>query len=261
MSFIPKISITEIPKDATSLKISDITGVYPVDPTGYGQVSGVLPDDNTEWTKITTAQYLGSTPTQLLFAPDSDKLLPAATLAYTMADGVHVVTQYFMKQIGLAYSLNPAKTVLTKTNSLPWIDPLGMLAGVYALQYVAPGSVPTNTSGFRVITAITDTEVTVNGELTGATNSADIWIIYKVSKNILIINNGEGKLLSDIGDMSLSALKADGCNPETTSELFNRVLLKTAAQIAFSCGNYSKAHDAALLLSQSSQTSNCTSCD
>jgi len=261
MSFVPKISITEIPKTATSLKISDVTGVSPLDPTGYAQVPGVLPDGPTDWaTKIVTIQLLGSTPTQVLFVPDSDKSEPAGTLNYTFQDGVHLVTQYFIKQIGLSYSLNAGKTVLTKTDSTPWVDPLGLLDGVYALQWVTSGSLPNNTTGFSKITAMTDTEITLNTPLTGATNSADLCIIYKVTKNLLILNGGEGKLLADIGDMSLSALKSDGCNTETTSALFNRVLLKTAAQIAFSCGNYSKAHDAALLLSQSSQTSNCSNC-
>jgi len=257
MSFVPKISITEIPKTATSLKISDITGASPLDSTGYGQVPGVLPDGPTDWaTKIVTIQLLGSTPTQVLFIPDADKTAPAGTLNYTFQDGVYIVTEYFVKQISLAYSLNARKTVLTKTDNTPWVDPLGLLDGVYALQW----ALPNNTSGFSKITTLTDTEITLNSPLTGATDNDNLFVIYKVSKNLLILNNGEGKLLSDIGDMSLSSLKADGCNSETTSALFNRVLLKTAAQIAFSCGNYSKAHDAAILLSQSFQTSNCSTC-
>jgi hypothetical protein len=262
MSFIPKISITEIPKTASSLKISDVTGVYPADQTGYEQVSGVLPDGPTDWaTKIVTIQRLGSTPSQVLFVPDADKSEPEGTLNYTFQDGVHLVTQYFSKQIPLAYSLNAGKTVLTKADNTPWIDPLGLLDGVYALQWVTSGGLPINTSGFSKIISITDTEITLDKELTGATNNAALFIFYKVTKNVLILNQGESQLLSDIGDMSLTALKANGCNSETTSELFNRVLLKTAAQIAFNCGNYSKAHDAALLLAQSSQTSNCSSCD
>lgn len=260
MAFIPKISITEIPKTATSLKITDVTGVYPADQTGYEQISGILPDGPTDWTKITTGQYLGSTPTQLLFTPDSDKLLPAATLPYTMADGVHVITQYFMKKMPIAYSLNAGKTILTKTDSTPWVDPLGILEGIYAFQWTASAA-PINIDGFSKITQLTDNTVTLNTALTGASNSSDLWAIYKVSKNVLILNQGESQLLGDIGDISLSALKANGCNSETTSDFFQRILLKTAAQIAFSCGNYSKAHDAAILFSQSSQTSNCSSCD
>lgn len=258
--FTPKISITGMPKDSSSITIEDITGNSPGDTTGYLQAP-YLPQTNTEWYKQVRAQAIGTTPANLTFFPATDNQEPKATLQYQFQDGVYFVMVFFTKQItGLGYSLSVDLKTLTKTNLDQWADPLGLFEGVFGL--IKSTTEVFNIEDISSISSVTNTEIVLTDALTGAVANDDLWIVYKASKYILITNDGEGKLIKDIGDMALSDISCgSGCDHEKSSLLFDRMLLKFSAQTNFACGNYVKAHNAAILLSNSkSLTETCTNC-
>lgn len=257
--FTPKINIGSIPLDASSFLITDITGNSPADTTGYLQAA-YLPQTSAEWFKQIYAQKLGASPAKLAFSPTTDNVAPSATIAYTMTDGVYLITQYFTKELTtLEYTLDVTSKILTKTNTDQWADPLGIFEGVHSVIVSADENFDVDDAS--VISAVTNTTLTLQSALTGGEVDGPLWIIYKVSKYILVLNTGEGSLISDIGDMALDTLTCGGCDHEKTDALLRRLFLKFSAQINFNCGNYAKAHNAAILYSEAaSPTSNCTGC-
>ena len=219
-----------------------------------------MPQVNTEWYKQAFITPLGGTQTQLSFATGDDQLA-AAQLSYTFADGVYLVTEYFSKQLtGPEYSIDATLKILTKTNADQWADPLGLFEGVYGL-IVSVGA------GFNVddvspILSLTNSTLTLSTALSGGVNDGDIWVVYKVMKYIMVAHTAEADLISDIGDMAISSLRnGQGCSPDVSLALWNRFLLKMSAQINMSCGNYTKAHNALVLLSQSAEPNpGCSTC-
>jgi len=262
--FVPKISIS-IPNDSASVTITDITGTSPADATGYGQGDG-SPVDNTVWNKLVYAQFLGETPSQLNFLPYTTNEDVSASLVGDFKDGIWLFTQYFCDYIGLSYTLSIDKTVLTKTDSTVWDSSStgSTFSGAYGLIYTGSSTEPSVIDNVSVINSLSNASITLSSALTGASNSSDLWRVYKVQKYVLVMNEAESKLISDIGDMSLSALHCGtGCDSEKALKLWNRMLLKYSAQINMSCGNYTKAHNAAVLFAQTCTDPNpiCTSCD
>jgi hypothetical protein len=257
--FTPKISIGSIPLDASSMLITDITGNSPTDTTGYLQAA-YLPQTSAEWYKQVYAQYLGEAPDKLVFSPTSDNQAPSATLSYQLTDGVYLITQYFTKQLDtLGYTVSPDGLTLTKNNADQWLDPLGIFEGVYGV--IVSVDEDFDVADMSVISSLTNTTIVLQSELINGTDDGPLWIVYKVQKYILVMNTGEGSLMSDIGDMALDTLTCGGCDSSKTLSLFDRILLKSSAQINFNCGNYAKAHNAAILFSESSTpTSNCSGC-
>ena len=259
MAFEPKIQISGIPKTSDSFIVTDITGDAPTDDTGYQQAPQ-LPQLNTEWHKQVYIGKFGTIPAQVLFTTDGDEQLVTATLSHTFEDGVHLVTVYFTKQLtSLSYTLDSAKKILTKTNVDQWADPYGMFEGVYGL--IKSADEDFSLEDVSTIASVTNTTITLNETLTGASTDDDLWILYKASQYVLVTNEGEGALISDIGDMAISAISnGSGCDNETSSALMSRLLLKYAAQVGFACKNYSKAHNAAVLLASKKSSLTCSSC-
>jgi hypothetical protein len=253
--FTPKISIS-VPVTSDGFYIADITGTSPADATGYGQGTG-LPASNAIWNKKVTAQYLGQAPVELTFLPYTTNEDVAATIPASITDGIYLVTQYFCQEItGLSYTLDAGKVTMTKSDSDQWADPLGIFAGVYGLIY-SPGSEAFALADISPIASLSNTSITLSKTLTGASGSSNLWRVYKVSKYVLVIIEGERRLVSDIGDMALNSLHCGGgCNTARNAELMNRLLLKYSAQINMACGNYTKAHNAAVLFNQACTNSN-----
>ena len=150
--------------------------------------------------------------------------------------------------------------ILTKTNADQWADPLGLFEGVYGL--IISGGAAFNVDDVSPILSLDNSTITLSTALSGATTDSDVWVVYKVQKYILVLNTAEGDLISDIGDMAISSLRnGQGCDPVTSMALWNRFLLKMSAQINLACGNYTKAHNAAVLLSQSADPNpGCSNC-
>lgn len=268
--FVPKISITNIPADASSMLITDITGNWPTDPTGYED--GVPPDylyypqDNTQWAKLVEAQKLGEVPVEYLFSPLTDKTEVAGTIPINLTDGVWLVTQYFLTTTGiyggnLLYSINGAGDTLTRTGGDPWVD-AGSVPGIFSDVYAICGESYNSAQliDFHKVTSLNSTTLVVNGD-TQLTANDPLTLVFRVQKYILVMNEGEQSLISDIGSMAIAELEGQGCNENKSCLLAHRLMLKLSAQIAFADGNYSKAHKAAILFNQStSGTSECTSC-
>jgi hypothetical protein len=253
--FTPKISITGIPLVATELTITDITGVSPTDATGYGQAA-YLPASNAIWTKTTDIQYLGTAPIAAAFDPTSDKTAVAGTIPYAMADGVYLVTQYWARPITQAdLDYTYAAGVMTKVGATPWLDPLGLLEGVYAIGLDAEDL---DTAG--ILSSLTDTTVSIS--IDPGTAVANKFLFYRIKQYVLIVNAGTAMLHSKIGDLVPQSLLGRSCDSDLTDTLFEEVLLKSTAQINFNCGNYAKAHNAAILLAEITQsgTTNCQGC-
>jgi hypothetical protein len=263
--FTPKISIS-VPNTSTSVTITDITGTYPTDSTGYGQGSG-SPASNAVWNKLVYALFLGDSPTKLNFLPYTTNIDVSASLVGDFKDGIWLFTQYFCEEVeNLTYTLNTAKTVMTKGDGDVWDSSStgSIFSGVYGLIYNGSSTEPSVIDNISVINSLTNPSITLSSALTGASANSNVWRVYRVQKYVLIMNEAESKLIADIGDMSLNALHCGvGCDAEKASKLWNRMLLKYSAQINMSCGNYIKAHNAAVLFAQtcSDPNPNCTSCE
>jgi hypothetical protein len=269
--FVPKLTIT-VPKDSSSVTIADVTGSWPSDATGYED--GLPPDynyypqANTQWDKLVTIQALGESPTEYLFSPTTDKTAVTGTVPVSLTDKMWLVTQYLIWTpdpfyTSWDYTKDVTNKILTRTlSSDPWAESgsvPGLLDNVYAIAETAQAS--TTIDDFNVIVSYTDTECVLTNELTLPVSTA-FTLVFRVQKYVLVMNTAEASLISDIGDMSLNSFNCgQGCDSEKSLALFNRMLLKFSAQINASCGNYTKANNAAILFADSaSDTSNCSSC-
>lgn len=271
--FVPKISISNIPIDASTMLITDITGntndATP-DTTGYIHASTYYPQDKTHWHKFVQAQYLGALPTQYFYDPTTDKdSTSSATVTIGLTDGIWLISEYWMRKstditgLTLTYTIDGTRKILTRGGGTVWVD-TGAAAGVFeGLYAIGKGdSTITTLNDMSVINSATSTTVTLNTalEATVAANGA-LNMFYRVQKYALVMNQGEQSLISDIGDMAISALAGQPCNESLSCALAHRMIIKLAAQIAFKCGNYAKAHNAAILFNKSTSSNyNCTSC-
>lgn len=250
--FVPKLSITGIPLDASKFTASDITGASPADATGYG-LAAYLPQNNTIWTKSTEIQYLGTDPVDLAFSPVSDATEVTASISYAMKDGVYLITQYWARAVADSVIGTYENGVMTRDGGEIWSGDLGLLTGVYAIGDT------TDINSALTLSGLTANTVNISGDPTGLNGP---YLFYRVQKYILITNSGTVALQGAIGDMALSGLATGKCSAEVTNSLFDKVLLSSSAKINFNCGNYAKAHNAAILLSElsTSSTSTCKGC-
>jgi hypothetical protein len=255
--FTPKIKISNVNADSSKWTVEDITGTSPTDPTGYGQ-AGYLPANSGVWTKQVTAQYLGALPAVVPFTSPGDELLVSAELSYQLQDGVYLITEYFAVPFtGLQYTVDVTKRILTRTGGNPWVDPLGTFAGVHGVMK----GVFTGYADLSQISSVSATTLTLTDAINTLVTNDNLTVVYKASKYILITSAGSKKLLSAIGDMALAEFSPGNCDTQKSAELFNHIALKSAIAIHFNCGNYSKAHNGAVLLNQLPAISDgCSSC-
>lgn len=251
--FTPKINIKDISINADKFTVEDITGNSPTDPTGYQQAL-YLPQNSTQWVKQAFAQYLGSTPSGLVFDPSTDNLLPAAEFQFQLEDGVYIITEYFSVSVSnLEYSVDVTNKILTKTGGSTWIDPLGLFEGVYAIK---KGPF-TGIADCSTIASLTSTTLTLDTAIPTIVGDDDLTVVYKASKYLLVTSTGTNKMLQEIGDMSLSSFKTGvNCDPTEANKSMEKILIQASAKINFNCGNYAKAHNAAILLNKITQPSN-----
>ena len=273
--FVPKITLSNVPVDASSVLITDITGdiTDPTpDTTGYDltRTYGYYPYSNLQWRKLIQAQYLGGSPSLYPFSPISDwDTTVSGTVPITLTDGIWLFSNYFvwsnfdwLSDADLDYTIDVTRKILTKAGGATWVDSSGtpgIFSGVYAIS-ISSGSVA-DLDDICVIESATSTTVTLKTALpAGGLNALNFF--YRAQKYLLVMNVGEQSLISDIGDMAISALAGQGCDRNKSCELAGRMILKLAAQVAFNCGNYAKAHNAAILFNKSvsANSSNCTSC-
>lgn len=269
--FIPKISLTGVPLTADSVIITDITGnttdAVP-DTTGYINATyAYYPQLNTIWHKFLKAQLLGTLPTQYYYDPISDKDgTSTAVGSIALTDGVWLIEEYWMRSTteftaGLNYTIDGTKKILTRTSGSSWIDN-GAIPGLFEGLYGVAVSNPSEStlSNMKLIKSVTATTLTLSSALSASAVASNdpLNLYYRTQKYLLIMNKGEQSLVSDIGNLGIAELQGQGCNENTMKEYCKRLILKLSAQIAFNCGQYAKAHSAAILFSDSSSTNCCS---
>lgn len=264
-SYIPKLTVS-VARDSNSITLTETTGDYPTDTTGYQQT--IFPFGETNLYRHAILQRLGDEPVELtLIDPTSG----TNTVNITLEDGLYTLTYYQSLSLlnsdpsAPKFTIDVGLTTLTEdfgaVIGADWIDFFTSLYGV-----VLGDGVDIDLNDLVPISSVNDdtlNTVTLESAWTGATDSSNYVGVFKLTKKFMVANEGEGALINDIGDMALQSLHCgDGCNTEKTMKLFNRVLLKLAAQIAFAYGNYTKAHNALIMLSETStgNNPNCSEC-
>lgn len=249
MAFQPKITVTEVPKDSSYFIVKDSTLPYDVDtnPGGYGAPGGPANFGEVAFF-IPQYQYLGES-VQDVVSTEGDMLAGLKCTAQ-LTDGVYNIYVHYGVETLLVWAIVPNSDNLK-------LD-VGIVDAAFDeafgnVNYVSDPSDPlkiykikSKNSALGIIELYTPWE---------AVDPMTLIKWYTAATKILVLNMGEDKLVKEIGNMSLTDCGCDEC---TANELLDKVFLKLAAQIAFSCGNFVKAHNAAILLN--GKLKNCKSC-
>lgn len=257
MAFQPSIKITQLLKSSASFTLQDSTPTYIApdqNPDGYGSLGA--PANFAGVAQILVkVQYTGEE--EVLVPPTSlsGTLDAGLVVGYPLRDGVHTINTLFgiasnpaeEKWTGSGVNLNlqilSGTTAITVLTNLKYINEPGVAGSLHKIKSVdlTTGDVVLYEPFLNPIPDVPDT----------------IYKYYVASANILVVNQGEGALIKDISNMAISNC---GCDYNTSQNLIDRVLLKIAAQTAFACKNFAKAHYAATLLANSSAIKPCASC-
>lgn len=249
MSFKPVVQVTSVPRDSSYFLLKDATEDYEVtlNPGGWGAPGG--PADNTviTFSKIIT-QWLGANAVQVPSTSLTGDLFGSTGQKVTGAlnEGVTVIQALY--GMPAAFTFTAASDVLTTNLTGSNFDL--MFGGVSYLIDSATAEV------LYKIKSTDSTAGTITLYSAWAGGTVNILKAYAATIRILVTNVGEGNFIKEVHNLSVAQ---DKCNPST--ELMSRLLLSLAAKGSFSCGNYLKAHNAALLLSNKpSNFKPCTNC-
>lgn len=243
MSFQPVVTLTNVPRDNSAFTLTDAT------PTGGSSGWGSTNAPANPAAIISLfgqVQPYGSSPVNAGAVTGS--VSTTMTFAEAISDGVNTYVAYY----GLSQSIVAGYTVSSDGLTITVTDPniANYLDGVKAISLDGasfPCIIASRSGG--VITLVTP--VTAN-----ATGSA-FFKYYIATIQALTLNQGEAICVNGI---SLLPLEVDACT--NADAIFNNIALKLAAETAYNCGNISKAHEAAIILSGGKPvtTSNCPSC-
>jgi hypothetical protein len=240
--FTPKIKITNVNPLGASFTVEDITGFYPVNPTGYSQ-PGLAPDIDYALYRELYIQKLGELP---VLTPLVDSIALTHNISHILTDGVFKIIMYFISPFdsttplgAVGYTLSG--DTMTKTDDKPWIGVGGLFEGAVGL--IRPTD-PIST--MYPIKSVTNDTIIITGNFT---TSYEVLVpVYKAIDYVVVSTSGETKLMQEIGNMALSEFNNCGCDGKTANALCNKLALKEAIKIFTDCENWSKAHDAAILL-------------
>lgn len=229
MSFQPLVTLTRVPRDSKSFVLTDATPTDNV--SGWGSPNA--PADPSSITSLFGAvQGYGEEPVNT--TGHSGTVATAMTFVGSVIDGVNnfiayygvidILTDYIISSDGLTLTsadpnlatiLDNVKAISLDGNGTP--SPIISIAGgVVTLAQVLPANA-TGTTIFKYWQA------TVRG---------------------LVVNNGDAIVVNGI---SVMPIEANPC--ENGQAILTNILLRISAEVAFGCGNISKAHEAARLLS------------
>jgi hypothetical protein len=263
MPFIPKVKVTEIPRSSSYFKLIDNTPDYTsptVNPYGYGVVGGPGSFDDIIETR-TLVQFYGEGEVEVpvvLEEGDFYDSLIGLKVNYALRDGVHKITQLYGMDCAISGPTGFTwAAVPGSTTKLLCTLAAGSTAEIFNdyLGNVTHLSNVLGTKLFKVKSLNTTTGVVEFYETVLPTAMVKY---YPAEIRVLVINKGEASIIKDISN---AAVTNCGCDYGNTSNIFERIFLKLAAQTAFACGNYAKAHNAAVLLSNTDYTSKpCTTC-
>lgn len=253
MAFEPKISVIELPRNSKYVTIKDATGDYDgtSNLTGWGCPGGPADIDALENVAI-QLQYFGELPIAKTGDSLEGTLEDGLQITHSLLDGIYLIRTFY--GITLA-DVNPAISEDELTLTVTERDDAFALIWDNVKAVASPGAKNTL---FRIKSMDKTTgEIELYEAYTDG-DSTDIVAYFEVVKRVLILNCGEGNIVKDISNMSISQT---GCDNSIVQNLMNRIMLKMTAQTAFTCGNYTKAHEAAVLLcSMTSPFKTCSTC-
>jgi hypothetical protein len=230
MSFAPVVTLTAVPRNNTSFTLTDAT------PTGgtSGWGSPYAPGSPAAITSLFgQVQSYGGTPYNASAVAGS----VATTMQFTaiILDGVNNYYAYY----GLSQALASPYTVSADGTQITCADPnlANYLSGVEAISLDGI-SYPV------MILSVSGNIITLAGSVTANQTGSSFFIYWIAMVQGLTINNGEALIVNGI---SLIPVEADHC--DNAMAILDNILLKIGAEIAYNCGNISKAHEAAQLLS------------
>lgn len=264
MPFKPSFSVTEVPTSSAYFKVLDTTPNYvlPATPMGYGAPGGPVDVNELEEVRI-FVQYTGEQPAEAGPALQEGDIEDGLKVSYALRDGLSNIILLYGVRCNNAEDAPPG-TDSFSFEIVPDTDRK-------KLQVVVTGPLYTFTDYFTNVSHLkdlrtgnevlpllkiksfnfTDGIIELFDSLPAPfTNELALGFnrYYTASVQVLIVNDGEGGIIKDISNMAIDNC---GCGPAKSMELIERILLKLAAQTAFACGNYVKAHNAAVLLSNS----------
>lgn len=228
MPFLPVVTLSAVPRDNSSYTLTDAT------PTGGSNGYGAsnAPANQAAITSLFgMVQPYGELPINAVGFTGT----LATTLTFQMAvqDGVNT----FMALYGLAKTFTDWHTSIDGTQIIT-NDPniVNLLDSV--------GYISTDGISFPVaIISIIGNTINLAGTVPPNLSGTQLYVYYSAAVQALTINNGESLCVNGI---SLMPIEADSC--DNANAIIHNILLKLAAEIAFNCGNISKAHEAARLL-------------
>lgn len=246
MSFIPRISITTVPKDSKSITFEDITGDYngTSNTTGYGSPTGPTEQDDivNVWAEINP---YGEEPVQVTTLTGD---LTAQKVVVAIPDGVNTLYAYYgmIREIEAIISEDRLSITSEDSNFESYMD------GIAAIG--TDTNFPTKVSYYLDGTLVLETA------LEGALSQySQVYVYYKGSQQILLLNAANAKIVNQIAKLPLKLNKCD-----TEWNIFNMIGLVKAAKQAYECCNPAKAHEAARLITGNkpyvNNSENCTSC-
>lgn len=242
MSFQPIVTLTKMPRDNSSFTVTDATPTDNI--SGWGS-----PNAPTGPASITSlfaqVQPYGGIPVNAMGVTGA--VTSTMTFAQSIADGVNSFIIFY----GLVANLNNF-SVSTDGFTISSTDPnfFNVLSGVKAISLDGV-SFPIMVTGIQAGSLTLATAVTPS--ISGITFN----IYWLGTAQALTINNGEGLIVNGI-----SLIPVEANSNDNSLYILDNILLKLGAEIAFNCGNLSKAHEAAQLLSGNKPpvTNNCTTC-
>lgn len=241
MSFKPVVTLTTVPRDNSSFTLTDATPTNGTD--GYG--SSNAPANAAAITSLFgMVQPYGELPTNASGVVGT----VGTTMQFALAlmDGLNAFTALY----GLAKTFTDF-TVSADGTQINTSDPAlaAKLDGVGYIQL-------SNTLFPVAISGISGGTISLSGTLTPNAFGTVLYVYYAATVQGMTLNNGEALCVNGI---SLIPIEADHC--DNAMAIFHNISLKLAAEIAFNCGNLSKAHEAARLLGGTiSIPQNCLNC-
>lgn len=245
MSFQPIIQVTKVPRSSVSFFFKDDTGNYPTNDTGWGAPNG--PTNPAQitivWGEI---QPYGSSP--IKGTDVAGDIATSCEVKVRVPDGVNMAHVYYGQSLAMLYTVSADRLSLTVNDSsnLPQV-----LDNITSLS---PSAVSFPVRIKEIAGNVILLEEAFPEELLTYTTIFRYW---HAQQRVLVLNKGEATIVNEI---STFPLKVDKC-AESNGTL-NKIIQKLGAEIAFSCGNYAKAHEAANLISGYSPkvSQNCNTC-
>lgn len=238
MAFIPAFTITKVSNDSTFLDLIDATAAYHAvtNPGGYG-VPGGPASAAAIVNVIIQMQLLGANPVQVTATNVTGIISTGLKVVTTLFDGVNIVHALYGVLYANDFTLSNGNKTITlnitgSTFTTQW-------AGV---TYIADPATP---GTLYKISSINATAGTITLFDAYVTTQQNIVKYYTGSVPILILNCCN----KSIGASTAGLAGLDcNCDEAIAGKITNNIMLLKAAQDAFACGDYTKAHAAATLL-------------